>query len=85
MTIPRINRANKMSTDRPVRGRGCPGHTVENPADETPGEVDLLAKVFALCDIWGIGIIRPRDLLRVGHGPDVYGEGGIKLGVGVPR
>ena len=84
MTIPRTNRANKMSTDRPVRGRGCPGHTVENPADETPGEVDLLAKVFALCDSWGIGIIRPRDLLRVGHGPDAYGEGGIKLGVGVP-
>ena len=45
MAIPRTNRTNKMNTDRRACGWGRLGRTVENPADETPGEIRLLDKV----------------------------------------
>ena len=54
--------------------------TVENPADEKPSEIRLLAKVRSVSDIWSIGTIRPRLLLRVRHGSDVPEEGEIELG-----
>ena len=51
--------------------RGCLKRTVQNRADEIPGEPGLLSKVHRVYDFWGIGINGPRRLLRVGHGSDV--------------
>ena len=71
---------NKMNLDRRACRRECPGITIENQGDEIPNKVDLLGKVLKVCDVWSIRIIGPRDLLRVGHGPDVYEGGGVELG-----
>ena len=54
---------------------GYLSRTVENRADKGSGEVGLLAKILLVCDLWSIGVIRPRLSLRVGHGSDVYEEG----------
>ena len=61
-------------------GGGCPGRTVENPVDKSPGERRLLDKVQIVWDVWSIRTIGPRVLLGVGHGPDVYEKCGIELG-----
>ena len=66
-------------------GGGCPGRTVENPVDKTPGERRLLAKVRIVYDVWSIRTIGPRVFLGVGHDPDVYEKGGIELGSGGSR
>ena len=50
-------------------------HTVEDRTDENSGEICLLLKVQIVRDLWGVGIIGPRFVLRVRHGSDVD-EGG---------
>ena len=46
--------------------------TVEHRTDESSGKICFLERVQSVWDLWSIRIIRPRLLLRVGHGLDVY-------------
>ena len=74
MTVPRINRTNGVSTDGRSRGWERRGRTVEHRADENSGQIGLLVIVYMVWDLWSIGIIGPRLLLRVIHGPDACEE-----------
>ena len=77
-----------MSVDNRACRWGCFAYTIEHRANEKSGEIGLLVKVQLVFDIWGIGIIGPRILLRARHDLDVHklvggkGLGVIKRGVG---
>ena len=77
-----------MSVDNWACRWGCFAYTIEHRANEKSGEIGLLVKVQLVFDIWGIGIIGPRILLRARHDLDVHklvggkGLGVIKRGVG---
>lgn len=46
--------------------------TIEDRADEIPGETLLLPNVQAVWDLGSIKMVGPGFLLRVGHSLDVY-------------
>ena len=61
-----------MSTDSRACRWGCIACTIEHRANERSSEIGLLLKVHLVFDIWGIGIIGPRLLLRARHDLDVH-------------
>ena len=89
MVIPGTNQTKNMSTDRRTCGRGCLGCTIENRGEEISDHIVLLPIVQTVWDRWSVGIIRPRVLLGVRHGPNPYREilakGRIECGRGTRR
>ena len=59
---------NGVSTYNWARRQGCLRCTVENCADGLSGESGLLLEVLTVWHLWCVRIIRPRILLRAGHG-----------------
>lgn len=82
MVIPVINQTSVVSMGGRTCRRGRLSRTVENRGDEHSGKVGLLLKVQNIWDLWSIGVVGPRLLLRVRHSPDVYG-GGSKVREGI--
>ena len=73
IVIPGTNERNEVSTDRRTCRWRCLGCTVENRANEISDDTALLLNVHAEWNLWSVGIVRPWYLLRVRHGPGVYG------------
>ena len=63
--IPRTSQTDKITMDKRTCRWGCLGHTIEHRADENSSKVGLLPKVQLVWDIWSVGVLGPRLLLRV--------------------